>query len=142
MTTKLDIMNAIHAFVNDKIDALIGNDSLMQLAKPVVKKMANNYINNYDSQIDTFLSTITNKEGHIEFTDLFDDVLEEFNKMEPVTIENENLGDLKIGKGKVSMIVSIPFMKNNHEVTLTTGDFEEFKSYLSSAIANRNTMRY
>lgn len=142
MTTKLDIMNALESFIDDKINTLIGSNPVMKLFKPTIKRVAMNYVHSYDDKLDMFFKAITDKEGNIDINVLLDETLDQLDCMEPTTIENKNLGDLKLGGGKISMIVDMPFVNSKQEITLTRSDFEEYKQYLSSAISNRNTMRY
>lgn len=126
---KSDLTSALQSWGEAKIDELFAS-------KPVIKHYAKKGLSNYlakgkfENMIDNALLFIADSEGRIDSATLFDDALNIFNDMEPVS-----LGSVTIGKGEIALTVpdnplwGIVF-GNLGKVRLTSEDIVELKALL------------
>lgn len=121
MTTKADIIAGIDTWIDDTLGQMIGNNPLMKLLQPTVKRGIRNYISKYEHYLDF----VTDKEGNIDFEGIFDETVQQFKTMDKMPLRTD-MGDVNIGKGEIGMV--IPML--GKELSINHADLMQLKDLI------------
>lgn len=121
MFTKEQIISKLETYVNNKIDELSINNSLVMVLRPVIHRATKKVM----CKIDKMLDFIADEKGMIDVEEILNEVVNNL-----VTATSKSYPDvfngISVGNGKIS--VDIPFI--NKELVFTKEDIEDLKSYL------------
>lgn len=121
MYTKEQIISKLETYVNNKIDELSINNSLVMVLRPVIHRATKKVM----CKIDKMLDFIADEKGMIDVEEILNEVANNL-----VTASSKSYPDvfngISVGNGKIS--VDIPFI--NKELVFTKEDIEDLKSYL------------
>jgi hypothetical protein len=111
-------------FVDTKLNSFCTTNPMLQLFKPVIKRV----INVNFSKIHSKLSILADVNGDIDVKGILPEMIDNIKNMEPYTIQTEAIGDIIIGKG--SIILNIPM--TDRRLVINTSDLEELKNLINS----------
>lgn len=121
MYTKEQIISKLETYLNNKIDELSINNSLVMVLRPVIHRATKKVI----CKIDKMLDFIADEKGMIDVEEILNEVANNL-----VTASAKSYPDvfngISVGNGKIT--VDIPFI--NKELVFTKEDIEDLKSYL------------
>lgn len=121
MYTKEQIISKLETYLNNKIDELSINNSLVMVLRPVIHRASKKVM----CKIDKMLDFIADEKGMIDVEEILNEVANNL-----VTASTKSYPDIlngvSIGNGKIS--VDIPLI--NKELVFTKEDIEDLKSYL------------
>ena len=121
MYTKEQIISKLETYLNNKIDELSINNSLVMVLRPVIHRASKKVM----CKIDKMLDFIADEKGMIDVEEILNEVANNL-----VTASTKSYPDIlngvSIGNGKIT--VDIPFI--NKELVFTKEDIEDLKSYL------------
>ena len=121
MYTKEQIISKLETYVNNKIDELSINNSLVMVLRPVIHRATKKVM----CKIDKMLDFIADEKGMIDVEEILNEVANNL-----VTASTKSYPDvfngISVGNGKIT--VDIPFI--NKELVFTKEDIEDLKSYL------------
>lgn len=125
-----DIMSAIDTFVDSRLNIITGSNPLLSLAQPFLKRGVKRQISNYTDSIKKSLNLLADNNGNIDIENIFDEVIERFNTMDPITVPTENMGDIVVGKGKLTLEIPSLFGGKPRNLVFTSDDIIDFKSMI------------
>lgn len=121
MYTKEQIINKLETYLNNKIDELSINNSLVMVLRPVIHRASKKVM----CKLDKMLDFIADEKGMIDIETILTEVENNL-----ITATSKSYPDvfngISVGNGKIS--VDIPFI--NKELVFTKEDIEDLKSYL------------
>lgn len=121
MYTKEQIISKLETYLNNKIDELSINNSLVMVLRPVIHRATKKVM----CKIDKMLDFIADEKGMIDVEEILNEVANNL-----VTASTKSYPDvfngISVGNGKIT--VDIPFI--NKELVFTKEDIEDLKSYL------------
>lgn len=122
MYTKEEIIKNITSYINNKIDEMSINSSLVMFLRPVLQRASKKVI----CKIDKMLDFLADEKGMIDAEAILGEMA---NNLVSSTTKSypEVFDGLSIGGGKIS--IEIPFI--NKEVVFTKEDIEDLKRYIS-----------
>lgn len=121
MTTKEEIMSGIDAWIDDTLSQVVGNNPLMKLVQPTVKRYIKNYIGKYEHYIDG----LADKDGKIDFEGIFDETVQQFKTMDKMPLHTD-IGNINIGQGEIGMVVPVL----GKEVSINYEDLMQLKDLI------------
>lgn len=132
MVNVTNVISAIDTFIDSRLDIVIGNNPLLSLAQPFIKRAVKKQVSEYTGMIKQYAQYVSDKDGNIDIDSIFEEVTKRFNEMEPVKVPTENMGDVTIGKGELKLEIPIPslFGSKSKQLTFTTDDIMDFKSMI------------
>lgn len=130
MTRVSDILVAINGFIDSRIDMIVGGNPLLNLAQPFIKRAVRKQVDGYTSQMKKYLDLLADKDGNIEIESIVEEITNRFNTMEPITIPTETMGDVVVGKGKLTVEIPALFGGKPRSLTFTADDIADFKSMI------------
>lgn len=129
--TSADIMNGINAFVDSKLDTLLGSNPFTSLAQPfikrIVKGMVKENIAPYTEDINKYLKLAADEDGNLN--NVFDETIERFRTMPVTSTELAYVGDVRVGQGKISMSIPMPIGKPRY-LSFNEADMVEIKNMI------------
>lgn len=121
MYTKEQIISKLETYLNNKIDELSINNSLVMVLRPIIHRATKKVM----CKIDKMLDFIADEKGMIDVEEILNEVENNL-----VTAASKSYPDvfngISVGNGKIS--VDIPFI--NKELVFTKEDIEDLKNYL------------
>lgn len=123
MTTKGDIIAGIDTWIDDILGQTIGNNPLLKLLQPTIKRGVKNYLGKYEHYLDF----ITDKDGKIDFEGIFDETVQQFKTMDKMPLHTD-MGDINIGKGEIGM--AIPML--GKELSINYDDLMQLKDLITN----------
>ena len=131
MTTKEQIIATATEWVDKQIDTIVSAKPNMFVFSGRAKQAFQNIIVQNESKLDNALLFLTDKEGKLDITDMFDETLRVFEEA-PITHKSMYGFDLSIGKGAIELktpsnyLINM-FMGETNSFKWTTADFTELK---------------
>lgn len=133
MVTKEQIYSTISKFIDSRLDIVLGDNPFIRLMKPTVKRAIDNMIDKNAKELNKVLSYLENKDGKIDLEGILEDTLVQFEEMPETTVPNNLLGDIKVGQGRVSFNLDIPYLDTVRMISLNKDDINSFIEMLKKS---------
>lgn len=134
---KTGIKQALHTWLDDKVDTLFKRDGGFDPVAYYVKNGIRNAFCRYDAQIDRYIDTLSmfvgDEQGNINADKLMDDLIAMFGRMEQ---REATAGPLSIRYGAGEIVITLPdhpisqLLLPWRSIKLTTDDLSELKALL------------
>lgn len=123
MINKNQLFKGINTFVSDYSDSIAKDNPLMCFIKPLLTRIVNNKLIEYESVI----SLIADKDGNIDAEGILSEILTSLTKVNPF---NYNVQGLNINIGGGTIGIDVPII--NKHVVFNASDIEYLKELLTS----------
>ncbi len=134
MTAKEQILSTVSEWADKQINSLVASNPRMSMFAPRLKQGLENYIDKNESKIDNMLLFVTDKDGKLDITDMFDEGMRMFQEM---PVQTHKLMGLNTHVGQGAIEIKMPdnflvsmFMGNTGSIKITTADIMELKQML------------
>lgn len=123
MINKNQLFKGINTFVSDYSDSISKDNPLMCFIKPILTRVVNNKLSEYESMI----SLIADKEGNIDAEGILSEIMTSLTKVNPF---NYNIQGLNISIGGGTIGIDVPII--NKHIVFNASDIEYLKELLTS----------
>lgn len=131
MINKNQLFIGISTFVSEYSDRISKDNPLMCFIKPILTRVVNNKLSEYESMI----SLIADKEGNIDVEGILSEIATSLTKVNPF---NYNIQGLNINVGGGIIGIDVPIL--NKRVVFNASDIEYLKELLTVNNYGRNTI--
>ena len=122
MLKKEDILKRLSEFVNNKVDEMSINNSIVMVFRPVIHRVTDKMI----CKVDKLLSLIADENGMIDIDAILGEIANNLITAAPKSYPDV-LNGLTIGNGKI--VIDVPII--DKELVLTKEDIEDLRHYLT-----------
>lgn len=129
MINKNQLFKGINTFVSEYSDRISKDNPLMCFVKPVLTRVVNNKLSEYESMI----SLIADKDGNIDIEGILSEIATSLTKVNPFTYNIQGL-NINVGGGIVG--IDVPII--NKHVVFNASDIEYLKELLTVNNYGRN----
>jgi hypothetical protein len=129
MINKNQLFKGINTFVSEYSDKIAKDNPLMCFVKPVLTRVVNNKLSEYESMI----SLIADKDGNIDIEGILSEIATSLTKVNPF---NYNIQGLNINVGGGTIGIDVPII--NKHVVFNASDIEYLKELLTVNNYGRN----
>lgn len=116
------IIEKTHNFINEKITEIATNNSLINIARPIINRMVNNIVHKGDN----FLKLLEDENGNIDIDTIIKEITDSLI-VSTVNYYPDLFGGIEIGAGKISM--HIPII--DKRLVIDSNDIKAFRQYLA-----------
>lgn len=131
MINKNQLFIGISTFVSEYSDRISKDNPLMCFVKPILTRVVNNKLFEYESMI----SLIADKDGNIDIEGILSEIATSLTKVNPF---NYNIQGLNINVGGGTIGIDVPII--NKRVVFNASDIEYLKELLTVNNYGRNTI--
>lgn len=131
MINKNQLFIGISTFVSEYSDRISKDNPLMCFVKPILTRVVNNKLSEYESMI----SLIADKDGNIDIEGILSEIATSLTKVNPF---NYNIQGLNINVGGGAIGIDVPII--NKRVVFNASDIEYLKELLTVNNYGRNTI--
>lgn len=131
MINKNQLFIGISTFVSEYSDRISKDNPLMCFIKPILTRVVNNKLSEYESMI----SLIADKDGNIDVEGILSEIATSLTKVNPF---NYNIQGLNINVGGGIIGIDVPIL--NKRVVFNASDIEYLKELLTVNNYGRNTI--
>lgn len=131
MINKNQLFIGISTFVSEYSDRISKDNPLMCFVKPILTRVVNNKLSEYESMI----SLIADKDGNIDIEGILSEIATSLTKVNPF---NYNIQGLNINVGGGTIGIDVPII--NKRVVFNASDIEYLKELLTVNNYGRNTI--
>lgn len=129
MINKNQLFKGINTFVSEYSDRISKDNPLMCFVKPVLTRVVNNKLSEYESMI----SLIADKDGNIDIEGILSEIATSLTKVNPFTYNIQGL-NINVGGGIIG--IDVPII--NKHVVFNASDIEYLKELLTVNNYGRN----
>lgn len=122
MLKKEDIIKRLSEFVNNKVDEMSINNSIVMVFRPVIHRVTDKMI----CKVDKLLSLIADENGMIDIDAILGEMVNNLITAAPKSYPDV-LNGLTIGNGKI--VIDVPII--DKDLVLTKEDIEDLRHYLA-----------
>lgn len=122
MLSKEEVIKRLTEFINNKVDEMSINNSVVMVFRPVIHRVSKKVI----CKMEKLLSLLSDENGMIDIDGILGEMANNLITANSKSYP-ELLDGLTIGNGKIS--IDIPFI--DKQLVLTKDDIEELRSYLT-----------
>lgn len=122
MINKNQLFKGINTFVSEYSDRISKDNPLMCFVKPVLTRVVNNKLSEYESMI----SLIADKDGNIDIEGILSEIATSLTKVNPFTYNIQGL-NINVGGGTIG--IDVPII--NKHVVFNASDIEYLKELLT-----------
>lgn len=129
MINKNQLFKGINTFVSEYSDRISKDNPLMCFVKPVLTRVVNNKLSEYESMI----SLVADKDGNIDIEGILSEIATSLTKVNPFTYNIQGL-NINVGGGIIG--IDVPII--NKHVVFNASDIEYLKELLTVNNYGRN----
>lgn len=122
MLSKEDIIKRLSEFVNNKVDEMSINNSIVMVFRPVIHRVTDKMV----CKVDKLLSLLADENGMIDIDAILGEMANNLITAAPKSYPDV-LNGLTIGNGKI--VIDVPII--DKELVLTKEDIEDLRHYLT-----------